>query len=307
MFLYAVIAQVSALNRAEAYQGESGTTVLQRLAFVAMFLGAIYGGLLFRLAQRRRDRALGLGTLLVVSTLHALYGSRMGVLYGGALWLAAYIAAHVAMSDPRRGVDARFLVRLGTAAIVILLGLSTLTQAVRYSATQELNWFKMISNPFSFIVAFGIWFDRHGLDQISPLYGARMFRRIYEFVGIRYELQPAITVGFAESNIYTIFRDLIEDFGVAGSLCVTTLFGFIGRLSFAATIDGRIRALPWLVIVYGIAMTSFAWGLLSYTTPAVAVVGFILTFRLLPPIVEGEAAPDRADAAAVAPLESGTP
>jgi oligosaccharide repeat unit polymerase len=213
------------------------------------------------------------------------------VLYGGALWLAAYLAAHVAMSDPHRGVRVRFLVRLGVAAVIILVGLSTLTQAVRYAATQEhLDWYRMISNPFGFIAAFGIWFDGHGLDQISPMYGARIFRRVYEFVGLRYELQSAIDVGFASSNIFTVFRDLIEDFGLTGSVCATALFGFFGRLSFAATIAGHLRALPWLVLVYGFAITSFASGLLSYTTPAVAVGVFILTFRLLPGMVEAEAA-----------------
>lgn len=88
----------------------------------------------------------------------------------------------------------------------------------------------------------------------------------------------------------SIFRDLIEDFGLTGSVCATALFGFFGRLSFAATIAGHLRALPWLVLVYGFAITSFASGLLSYTTPAVAVGVFILTFRLLPGIVEAEAA-----------------
>jgi hypothetical protein len=78
MFSVVVITQVSALNRADTFTGGVDTAIAQRLAFVVMLLGAIYGGLLYRLSQRRRDQVLGLGTLLVVSTLHALYGSRMG-------------------------------------------------------------------------------------------------------------------------------------------------------------------------------------------------------------------------------------
>lgn len=296
MFSWVVITQVSAANRADTFTGDAYTSVLQRLAFVVLLLGAIYGGLLFRLAQRRRDYALGLGTVFVVSALHALYGSRMGVLYGGGLWLSAYLAAHVAMSDAGRGVNVRFLAGLGIAAVVILVGLSTLAQALRYVATQrQLDWGRMLSNPFGFIGAFGIWFDAHGLDPATPLYGARIFRRVYEFVGIRHELQPSIEVGFMASNIYTVFRDLIEDFGLLGSLCATTLFGVVGRLSFAATINGGLQALPWLVLVYGVAITSFASGLLSYTTSAVAVATFIVTFRWLPAVVEDEVVPEHAD------------
>jgi len=286
IFSWLVISQVSGLYRADTFSGEVSTSILERLVFIALLLGAIYGGMLFRLARRRSDYLLGLATVFVVSALHALYGSRMGVLYGGSLWIAAYLAVHVSLSDGR-GVSVRFVLRLGIAAVVILLGLSTLAQALRYSATvKDLNWLRMLSNPFGFVAAFGIWFDAHGLDPAAPYYGARIFRRLYEFVGIRHELQSSIEVGFMESNIYTGFRDLIEDFGLAGSLCATTLFGFVGRLSFGATVGGRLNAVPWLVLVYGVALTSFASGLLSYTTPAAAVVLFILTFGLMPPVVE---------------------
>jgi hypothetical protein len=206
----------------------------------------------------------------------------MGVLYGGAFWLAAYLTTHVALTDPREGISVKFLVRLGFSAVFILVGLSTLAQVVRYAATQELDWYRMVADPFSFVPAFGIWFDRDGMKFTGLLYGGRLFRRIFEFMGHYYEIQPAIEVGFTSSNIYTVFRDLIEDFNPVGSTFVLALFGFGGRLAFAATIRGSMRAVPWLLFVYAFAITSFASGMLSYTTVTLAIILFILTFPLLP-------------------------
>lgn len=273
---FVIISEVSAANRGDLYGGTLEQGTLQRFAFIIAFLGCIYGGLLFRLARSVGERMLGVGPLLSVSGLYALFGSRMGVLFGGAFWIAAYLSCHVAASRGSRVLPVGFIIRLGLAAVVILLGLSTLTQVVRYAATQELDWYKMLADPFAFVAAFGIWFDASALDQDMLLWGARTFRRLFAIAGVYYEPQPAIEVGFTSSNIYSVFRDLIEDFGLAGSLLATTFLGFGGRLAFSWTSRGSAKALPWLVLCYAFAITSFASGLLQYTTTTAAMVLFIL-------------------------------
>jgi hypothetical protein len=287
----AIVAQLTAQIRADTFTGELETSYAQRFAFVGLFLGTIYGGLLFRVAARFRDRLLGVGTLLVIIALYGIMGSRMGVLYGGTFWLAAYLAAHVALAAPGEPVSSRILLKFGLAGVAVIFGLSSATLVLRYSsAVESPNWFYVLSDPFGYVAAFGIWFEKSGMWFHDLYYGGRTFLRPFEFLGIEYERQPVIWVGFTSSNLYTIFRDLIEDFNPVGSTTIFLLFGFVARLLFVrvSTAPGRRRhlALPWLFFAYAFILTSVTSGLLMYTSPTLAVVIFIATFRFFPVLVQ---------------------
>jgi oligosaccharide repeat unit polymerase len=287
---FSAIMLVSSANRGEAYAGESDTPILERLAFTAMYLGALYGGVLFRLSDERRDKLLAIGTLLVLILINTLHGSRFGSIYGGAFWLSAYLAAHVALADPKKGVGSGFLLRFATASVAIVFVFSVLTMIVRYTVfssenTNPVTWSYMLTDPFGFIAAFGIWFGESGKHPDGPLWGARVFRRIALLWGNEYPLYDAIDVGFNTSNVFTIFRELIEDFTLYGSLVLLIFYGFMARVAFWATMrDDSRTALAWLAIVYIFAFTSVASSAFGYTTIVAAAVLFVASFLILPRI-----------------------
>jgi len=288
LFSFSALMLVSAANRGESYAGESDTPVLERLAFTAMYLGALYGGLLFRLSERRRDKLLGFATLLVLILINTLHGSRFGSIYGGAFWLSAYLAGHVALADPKKGVGSGFLLRFATAAVVIVFVFSMLTMIVRYTIfsgdnSDRVGWAYMLTDPFGFIAAFGIWFRESGMHADGPLWGARVFRRIAGLWGREYVLYEVVDVGFNSANVYTVFRELIEDFTLYGSLAVLAFYGFMARVAFSITMrDDSRTALPWLAIVYIFAFTSVASSAFAYTTVTVAALLFVVTFLIFP-------------------------
>jgi oligosaccharide repeat unit polymerase len=292
VFSVSALMMVSAANRSEAYAGEADTPVLQRFAFMALFLGVLYGGMLFRLSTRRTDKLLGFLTLFLIIIINTLHGSRFGSIYGGAFWLSAYLATHVALSDPAKGVGSRFLLRFGVAAVVIVFAFSFMTMAVRYTlfsgeSTGALVTLRyMLADPFGFVAAFGIWFGESGTRADGPLFGARVFRRLIGLWGVAPPDQyPAIDVGFSTSNIYTIFRELIEDFTLYGSLVALAIYGFLGRVAFWATTARRgAGALPWLTLAYVFAFTSVATSGFAYTTITGAAILFAATFRFIPPV-----------------------
>ena len=182
VFSFSALMLVSAANRGEQYAGEADTPVLERFAFTALYLGALYGGLLFRLSDRQRDKILGFSALLVIILINTLHGSRFGSIYGGAFWLSAYLAGHVALADPKEGVGSGFLVKFGTFAVVIVFVFSMVTMTIRYTVLSDANdipvaWSYMLTDPFGFIAAFGVWFRESGMHADGPLWGARVFPR----------------------------------------------------------------------------------------------------------------------------------
>jgi oligosaccharide repeat unit polymerase len=288
VFSFSALMLVSAANRGEQYAGEADTPVLERFAFTALYLGALYGGLLFRLSDRQRDKILGFSALLVIILINTLHGSRFGSIYGGAFWLSAYLAGHVALADPKEGVGSGFLVKFGTSAVVIVFVFSMVTMTIRYTVLSDANdipvaWSYMLTDPFGFIAAFGVWFRESGMHPDGPLWGARVFRRIAAFWGSEYPLYDVVDVGFNSANVFTIFRELIEDYTLYGSLVVLAVYGFMARMGFSLTMrDDSRTALPWLALAYAFAFTSVASSAFAYTTVLVGALVFVATFMVLP-------------------------
>lgn len=272
---FAVIAQLTADNRAAYGYGDLQQGVLERLVFAILYAAPLFGGVLFRAARSAADKALAVLQLLLPVVVLALYGSRMGALFGGSFWVASYLAAIVAEKHAGERPGARTLVRILAVAAAVLLGFSAAAQGLRYTATvQHLDWLTILADPFGFLAAFGVWFDQEGGRWLNFFAGARTFRRVVEVFGISQPFAPEIYVGFTRSNIYTVLRDLIEDFGSVGALVFLFAYGVVGTVAFERLAQGNLRYFPLLTLVFAFALTSFANSIFLYTVTAAAVVAF---------------------------------
>jgi oligosaccharide repeat unit polymerase len=273
---YAVVAAVTSANRSDYLSGEIQQSLGERLAFLALYCGALFGGVLFRLSRSRFEKILGLMPLMLLVLVFGLYGSRMGALYGGSFWVGAYLAATVLVGTWRDILGWRFLFRVGLVAGLFGFAFSVATMVWRYSlGTGGLNWQAMLGDGVAFVGAFGIWFKDHVGQASDFLWGGRLLRKVVGPLGLSYPIAPAIDVGFTSSNVFTVLRDLIEDFGTFGSLLFLFAYGFVGRLVFARVARGGVRSVGALTLVYAFALTSVAFSIFSYTVTTVAVVCFI--------------------------------
>jgi len=156
------------------------------------------------------------------------------------------------------------------------------------NAAARVGWAYMLSDPFGFVAAFGLWFNDSGMHASAPMYGARIFRRIAGLWGQNYPLYGAIDVGFNTSNVFTIFRELIDDFTLWGSLEMLLFYGFAARFVFWRTTLRTSRlGLPLLAIAYIFAFTGVASSAFAYTTITAALILFVTSFAFLPPVGVG--------------------
>lgn len=257
--------------RSQAYAGASEMGVVEWVCFLLLYLGGIGGGLLYRLAERRSEKALALAGLLAGPIVLGLYGSRMGALFGGAFWVGAYLAAAATVAPSLRALDRRALTGGAITAGVGVVGMSILVMVVRYATNFEaVGWRNVLADPFGFGGAFGIWMDQRGVVGTGLTAGARSLTKLVGPLGIGEAPLPAIPVSFTSSNIYTVLRDLIEDFGTAGSLVVLALLGYASRRAFEAARGGNLHGLPVLFGVYTFILTSFAVGIFFYSATMIA-------------------------------------
>lgn len=280
---YAAIAQLTATNRSQYIYGDAEQGTVERIALLCLYLGTIFGGILFRLRRSRLEGWIGLAPLLLTLISFGLYGSRMGALYGGSFWVGSYLTATILVGDREDLIGWRFLVRVGIVAGLIGFGFSVGTQVLRYSAANRgFNWQSILGDGVSFVAAFGLWFKDHVLQLTDFAWGGRVFRKLVTPFGLDLPIEREIQVGFTSSNIFTVLRDIIEDFGTVGALTFLFLYGMAGRLLFSHVARGSLRASGLLTLIYAFALTSVAFSIFSYTITSAAVICFIAYCAVAP-------------------------
>jgi oligosaccharide repeat unit polymerase len=280
------VAQVSAANRVEFTYGDRRQSTVEWVVFVLVYAGTLFGGAFFRFARTWTGKLVSLLTVINAATFAMLYGSRMGVLFGGSFWIAAFLAAHVLEAGARRKSDLRLLLRILSYSGAILLGFSIITMSIRYQlldAPRALG--RHLSETFVFVPAFCEWFaDETATDpwlsEGKRLWGFRSFWKLYELCGVIENPEAPIPVEATSSNIFTVFRGLIEDFGPVGSCLVLFAFGAASSLSYLAVQHGRASLLPALIVSYAYTFLSTSFSLFTYNAPNLALLIFTGYFLL---------------------------
>jgi oligosaccharide repeat unit polymerase len=58
------------------------------------------------------------------------------------------------------------------------------------------------------------------------------------------------------TNVYTIFRSLIEDFGIKGSILYMLTLGIITRMAYSCAVEGSLPALSFILGIYAMFVYS---------------------------------------------------
>ncbi len=265
--------QLVMFNRATFVYGPERLGVEELIAFGFFYAAPLFGGLLFGFDASVWARTVSIISVLAPSGVGLLYGSRMGALFGGSFWISAYMASRVLGCARRERALGKSLTGALLAAGCFIIGIPALVIFIRYEEGQfdSLRIFLSTAGDIlSFLPSFAVSLNEEGFKFFTIMYGEITFGRLFEILTLRFGdhfAYDAIDVGYTSSNVFTIFRGLIDDFGHLGALVITLCFGMIGGLAYKKVLLGRLAFLPVLVAVYAGVFTSFSFSLFSYSTP----------------------------------------
>jgi hypothetical protein len=111
---------------------------------------------------------------------------------------------------------------------------------------------------------------------IEPLLGFRTFWRTYEALGVVADPEPVIYVEDSSSNIYTMFRGLLEDWGPIGACAWMVGFGIVGRIAYVKCAAGKVSYIAILSLVYAYAFVGTSFSLFTYNATNLAMILFLL-------------------------------
>jgi len=206
---------------------------------------------------------------------------KMGMITSVFLWICGFLICSYSYNLSLK-IKTKYIIIL-TSSGFLFFGLLFLSMILRTGELSErivediTN--KFYTYAFGYVPCFDIWFDNNNISEYT--YGAKTFFGISNALGILeraagiyQEWIPFGKDGFkGESNVYTVFRVLVEDFGPAPSCLV--LMG-LGGLSSITT--QNIRAHYNIFISQIVLSAIYAYILWSFVTSFFAYTSYLAMF-----------------------------
>ncbi len=246
----------------------------------------LLGGILFACSRRRLDRAIGLTTLLPAVGYGILTGARAAILLGLTCWIGGYASAlcirpygRLAIFNPKRVI---LLLITGACMVGMFAAIDAIRDSFSVQAfVLDVSDQKLGNYIFGPPAAFAAWYSH--ADISGAEWGAYTFANEFDLLHLKTRIIGRYTetsnlIGTEKTNVYTLFRDLIEDFTEAGAVLIGACIGGLAGWLYCVRSKNVLGALFCLSAFYAAFLFSPIGSLFSFNGAALAwlVAWFVL-------------------------------
>lgn len=191
--------------------------------FLVFSYGApLLGGFCLPAFTSKKRRLLCCASLVPLLFAGLTQGVKMGIITSIFVFISGYYVSSILLG---KSITVKFStiikIALGVCVLFAILLLSMMFRIGRFDlSTFYVVTDKFVAYAFGHLPAFDLWFDKQPWISDTLTYGAKMFLGISNFLGILKREQGlytdfvTISTGGAVTNVYTIFRVFIDDFGI---------------------------------------------------------------------------------------------
>jgi oligosaccharide repeat unit polymerase len=257
-----------------------------RLLVTWLHPAALLGGILFACSNKRLDRVIGVITLLPAVVYGVLTGARAAILLGLTCWIGGYVTTQcmrhpggLALFSAKRSI---IMLLVATSIVGMFISIDAVrdTYALK-SLVFETRESHLSNYLFGSPAAFANWYSHS--DVSGAEWGARTFANEFDLLQLKTRIvgrynEMSNELGTEATNIYTLFRGLIEDFTAFGAILLTACIGGLANWIYSSTGRNPRRAMFWLSAFYSTFLFSPIVSFFSFNGAALAwvVLGFIL-------------------------------
>lgn len=264
-------------------------------AFTQVFLALVYllpmiGGWNIIFSKRAATRVLCVCTIAPSLLVLLTQNTKAAFIGSALLFLSSLITARYQKTGAFFRLRAKSLFFLIPIAAVFLL-LNYISFFLR-NGDISLSLFVEINNKvlnylLGQIPAFNSWFSG-SFTASGSTFGLKTFYALPDALGLMKRNPGIYTVKLVtahlNTNVYTAFRPLVEDFTAIGALVVLFLAGALSGFCFERLRAGRARCLDlvFLTSLYFYIFYAFItspWAYVSYTAAVILFFGYLLLMR----------------------------
>lgn len=275
-----------AVNR---YSGAHKTSAMMQILMVFEYLSPIVGGYHFASVNDKKNKFLGLLGFLPALSNILVQNTKSELLSSIFFFISSMMIANVYLGKDFR-IKFSSLVKWGLTLLGVLSGL-ILTMLFRIGEITSQNiqtvLNKFLIYAFGHVPTFDYWLGNyrgtfeHGL-------GVNTFIGIFNFLGISTRIRGVyseyIVVEGFPANIYTVFRGLIEDFGVLGSFIFFSFIMGIVIFSYYSLIKRNNIYLSSFILLNGYFFVFYGfiispWSYMSYILAMFLFLPYLVIVR----------------------------
>jgi oligosaccharide repeat unit polymerase len=229
--------------------------------------------------------------LVPVMAFTLIYTARAVLLFMIIIMIASYIAFRPYNHKLKPKLFNKFNLIAGSTGILILFMVFFITQAARMQVGNfGLHQVEMLAGHLRVwfsgnVSAFSIWFDTNALRS-AEVSGSNTLAGLNELLGVSlrkpgiYDETVDVSNRMEFSNIYSLFRFLLDDFGVAGTSCVVFLTGALARKLYldgiykTNLVSGAMLSGLFVMILWSFVASAFA-----YNSVLFAWIGYVIVLK----------------------------
>lgn len=268
----------------ERYTGAEINTLFDQILLVFLYLAPLYGGYVLAYATKRKwiYYLVLIPPLLVAIT----QSMKAGFISSVFMFLASRAVSIKIYSSQFPVITFKTIVKAVFAGLLFfgVLFFSMLLRTNEINAeTIEMIGYRFMNYSLGHMVAFDVWlnnlYDPNTPFELKTFYGISNLLGIGERIqGVFGDFIDYSNANFPESmvtNVFSLFRFLIEDFGIFGSFIFLFLFGVLSGYSFAILDRCRFSNISIVILT-----SSYAYILFSLFSSLWAYTSYIATFIL---------------------------
>lgn len=271
------------------YTGEA-YSVINQFFLIFSYAAPAVGGFCYRLSGKL-NKALCILTLVPGTFIALTQSMKMGMMTSFFLWFASYIVCSYSYGLPIRlklNTILRFVIIILIFFFILFVSMVFRTGEISEKTILDISE-KFITYALGHMHCVDMWYTTYIPTELA--WGSKTFMGISNLLGIEERVQGIypeyLNIGkngfYGISNIYTIFRPLVEDFGEAGTMVVMFIMGVAAHYSLKNVITHRNTFLNQVIVIaiFAYLMWAFVASFYAYTSYLAMFFLLYFLFRFL--------------------------
>lgn len=262
--------KIKALQLKIRWSSQYSPPIVSRVMNSFIYFGGLLGGINFVVSKNWHVKALSFSPFTVALLYTIVLTTKSAILYPAVLF-ASTAMAFLFYKDKYRASLCYFKYFIITSLVAILC-IAFMADKIRGATGGDFLslWEYLKPSFFGHISTFTTWFNNNWRNDFTPAFGAYSLSGVFDALGIKERLsgiyREEIMLGKHGSNVYTVFRGLIQDFTLFGSFIVSFAAGFLSQFFFAKMIDRSIIAIAFLSGFYAFVLWGFVVSIFNYNS-----------------------------------------
>lgn len=267
----------------DRYSGAEYSNPVNQLMLVFSYVAPLVGGFCYRQVNTF-GKTLSLLSIIPCLFVAFTQSMKMGLITSVFLWACGFLVCSYSYHLSLK-INIKYLIIiigggflfLGTLFFSMILRTGEISERIVEDISN-----KFFTYAFGYVPCFEIWFDGSNVKEYT--YGAKTFFGVSNALGILERVSgiyqewiPFGKNGFkGESNVYTVFRVLVEDFGTAPSCFILMVLGGVSNI-----VTQNLTAKHHVVFNQVALSAIYAYVLWSFVTSFFAYTSYLVMFFLV--------------------------